>query len=125
MKFYKCNKCGNIIEMIHDSGVKPFCCGEEMSELIANTSDGAHEKHVPVIEEFDNKVVIKVGEVIHPMLEAHYIEWIIVHTDRSIMRKHLKPFDEPIAEFALKDDEIVLSAYAYCNLHGLWKKISE
>ncbi len=125
MKFYKCNKCGNVIEMITDSGVKPLCCNEEMNELIPNASDGAHEKHVPIIEELDGKAIVKIGEVEHPMVETHYIEWVSIHTDRGIQRKKLNPFDKPIVEFSLFENEIVLSAYAYCNLHGLWKKISE
>ena len=125
MKFYKCPHCGNIVEMIIDKGVTPSCCNEMMKELIPNTVDAAEEKHVPVIEESDGKVVVKVGEVIHPSSEEHHIEWIMVHTDRGVYRKYLRPGNEPIAEFLLHDDEIVLSAYEYCNLHGLWKKISE
>ncbi len=125
MKFYKCLHCGNIVEMVLDKGVTPSCCGESMKELIPNSVDASNEKHVPVIIEGDNKVTIKIGEAIHPMSEEHYIEWILIHTDRTIQRKYLRPNAEPVAEFALLDDEIVLSAYAYCNLHGLWKKISE
>ncbi len=125
MKFYKCLHCGNIVEMVLDKGVTPSCCGESMKELIPNSVDASNEKHVPVIIEGDNKVTIKIGETIHPMSEEHYIEWILIHTDRGIQRKYLRPNSEPVAEFALLEDEIVLSAYAYCNLHGLWKKISE
>lgn len=125
MKFYKCLHCGNIVEMVLDKGVTPSCCGESMKELIPNSVDASNEKHVPVIIEGDNKVTIKIGEAVHPMSEEHYIEWILIHTDRTIQRKYLRPNAEPVAEFALLDDEIVLSAYAYCNLHGLWKKISE
>lgn len=125
MKFYKCLHCGNIVEMVLDKGVTPSCCGESMKELIPNSVDASNEKHVPVIIEGDNKVTVKIGEVLHPMSEEHYIEWILIHTDRTIQRKYLRPNSESVAEFALLDDEIVLSAYAYCNLHGLWKKISE
>lgn len=124
MKFYKCEHCGNIIEMIVDKGVNPLCCGEKMKELIPGEVEAAHEKHIPVIEELDDKVIVKVGEVTHPMAEEHYIEWIVIHTDRGVYRKNLKPGDAPIAEFALLDNEITLSAYAYCNLHGLWKKVA-
>lgn len=125
MKFYKCLHCGNIVEMVLDKGAIPSCCGESMKELIPNSVDASNEKHVPVIIEGDNKVTVKIGEVLHPMSEEHYIEWILIHTDRTIQRKYLRPNSESVAEFALLDDEIVLSAYAYCNLHGLWKKISE
>lgn len=124
MKFYKCLHCGNIVEMIEDKNVPLFCCGEKMMELIPGSIDGAKEKHIPVIKEDDGLVTINVGEIDHPMLPEHYIEWIIVHTDRGIYRKHLKPNDKPEAKFALLENEIVLSSYAYCNLHGLWKKIN-
>ena len=124
MKFYKCLHCGNIVEMIEDKNVPLFCCGEKMMELIPGSIDGAKEKHIPVIKEDEGLVTINVGEIDHPMLPEHYIEWIIVHTDRGIYRKHLKPNDKPEAKFALLENEIVLSSYAYCNLHGLWKKIN-
>lgn len=125
MKFYKCAHCGNIIEMINDAGVNPVCCGEKMKELVPGEVEAATEKHVPVIEESDNKVIVKVGEVIHPMADEHFIQWIALHTDRGVQRKNLKPGDQPIAEFYIADNEIVLSSYAYCNLHGLWKKVSD
>ncbi len=125
MKFYKCHHCGNIVEMVVDKGGVPSCCDEAMEELVPNSTDASGEKHVPVIEELDNKVIVKIGEVMHPMIEEHHIEWIMIHTDRGVQRKYLRPNTSPVAEFALLDDEIVLSAYAYCNLHGLWKKISE
>lgn len=124
MKFYKCLHCGNIVEMIKDTNVPLFCCGEKMMELIPGSIDGAKEKHIPLIKEDDGLVTVNVGEIDHPMLPEHYIEWIIVHTDRGIYRKHLKPNDKPEAKFALLENEIVLSSYAYCNLHGLWKKVN-
>lgn len=124
MKFYKCLHCGNVVEMIDDKNVPLFCCGEKMMELIPGSIDGAKEKHIPVIKEDEGLVTINVGEIDHPMLPEHYIEWIIVHTDRGIYRKHLKPNDKPEAKFALLENEIVLSSYAYCNLHGLWKKVN-
>lgn len=124
MKFYKCLHCGNIVEMIKDANVPLFCCGEKMMELIPGSIDGAKEKHIPLIKEDDGLVTVNVGEIDHPMLPEHYIEWIIVHTDRGIYRKHLKPNDKPEAKFALLENEIVLSSYAYCNLHGLWKKVN-
>lgn len=123
MKFYKCSKCGNIVELISEKNGDLICCGEPMKELIPGEVDAAVEKHVPVIKEENGKVIISVGEVSHPMLPEHFIEWIVVHTDQGYYRKRLFPGNKPIAEFALLDNEIVFSAYAYCNLHGLWKKI--
>ena len=125
MKFLKCEHCGNIIEMIDEKHSNIICCGETMKELVPGSVDAAFEKHVPVIEETEGKVIVKVGEVNHPMLPEHFIEWIVVHTDQGVYRKHLKPGHAPVAEFALLDNEVVFSAYAYCNLHGLWKKASE
>ena len=97
------------------------CCGEEMLELVPNTSDGAGEKHVPVIERDGQTVTVKVGSVAHPMLEAHYIQWIALETAQGMQRKTLKPGDEPKAVFALAEGDEPVAAYEYCNLHGLWK----
>lgn len=121
-KFLLCRRCGNLIEMINDSGVTPICCGTDMDVLTANTTEAATEKHIPVVEINGNIAKVTVGEVLHPMEEAHYIEWIYLETDKGIKRVNLKPGDEPIASFALAEDETVTSAYAYCNLHGLWLK---
>jgi superoxide reductase len=121
MKFYKCAHCGNIIAYIHDSGVRVSCCGEEMKELLPNTTDAAGEKHVPVITAEGQTVTVKVGSVTHPMLDAHYIEWIMLETKRGRQRRALKPGEEPEAVFALVPGDEVVAAYEYCNLHGLWK----
>ena len=121
-KFLLCRRCGNLIEMINDSGVTPICCGEDMNVLTANTTEAATEKHIPVVNISDNIVKVTVGEVLHPMEEAHYIEWIYLETTEGIKRKKLQPNDNPIAGFALLDGEKVINAYAYCNLHGLWLK---
>lgn len=120
--FLLCRRCGNLIEMINDSGVTPICCGEDMNVLTANTTEAATEKHIPVVNISDNIVKVTVGEVLHPMEEAHYIEWIYLETTEGVKRKKLQPNDNPIAEFALLDGEKVINAYAYCNLHGLWLK---
>lgn len=120
IKFYRCNHCGNIIAMVHSSGVPVVCCGEPMQELKANTSDGAAEKHVPVISTNGNIVTVKVGSAPHPMTDAHYIEWICLETKQGRQRKSLSPSDEPVAKFALTEGDSVVAAYAYCNLHGLW-----
>lgn len=121
-KFLLCRRCGNLIEMINDSGVTPICCGTDMDVLTANTTEAATEKHIPVIEINGNIAKVTVGEILHPMEEAHYIEWIHLETNKGIKRVNLKPGDEPIVNFALAEDETVTSAYAYCNLHGLWLK---
>ena len=120
MTFYKCSHCGNIIAHLEDSGVRCVCCGEEMKPLIPNTSDGAGEKHVPVISIDGRIVTVTVGSVEHPMLEAHHIAWIILETKQGKQRKTLKPGDKPVAKFALTEDDEAVAAYEYCNLHGLW-----
>ena len=120
-KFYICKKCGKIIEVIKPSPCPTMCCGEAMAELVPGTSDGAHEKHVPVYTVDGNIVSVTVGAVEHPMLDAHYIEWIAVQTQNGLQRKALKPGDAPKASFLLADGETVEAVYAYCNLHSLWK----
>ncbi len=121
MTFYKCEHCGNIIAHINDSGVRCVCCGEEMKPIVPNTSDGAGEKHVPVVSVDGQTVTVTVGSVEHPMLEAHYIMWIMLETKQGRQRKALKPGDKPIASFALTEGDSFVAAYEYCNLHGLWK----
>lgn len=121
LKFFRCEHCGNIIEMVEDKGVPVVCCGQRMTELVAGTSDGAREKHVPVYEVKNNIVHVKVGEVAHPMIPEHYIEWIVLQTKNGVQRKELNPGDKPEACFTLCDGDEVESVYAYCNLHGLWK----
>ena len=121
LKFFRCEHCGNIIEMVEDKGVPVVCCGQRMTELVAGTSDGAREKHVPVYEVKDNIVHVKVGEVAHPMIPEHYIEWIVLQTKNGVQRKELNPGDKPEACFALCDGDEAEAVYAYCNLHGLWK----
>ena len=121
VKFYTCEHCGNMIAMVKDSGVPISCCGENMKEITANTTEAATEKHVPVVEVNGNHVVVKVGSVDHPMSEEHYIEWVLLQTKQGNQRKELKPSDKPCVEFALVDGDEVVAAYAYCNLHGLWK----
>ena len=119
-KFFICKHCGNIVGMIHDAGVPLVCCGEEMSELVANTTDGAQEKHVPVVTVTGSTVHVAVGSVEHPMLDAHYIQWIYLETEQGGQRKALKPGGKPAATFILTEDDKPVAAYEYCNLHGLW-----
>ena len=121
MTFYICQRCKNIVAYLNKDVCNVRCCGEEMVELKPNTSDGAGEKHVPVIERSGNLVTVKVGEVAHPMLDAHYIQWIALETKQGMQRKQLKPGQEPCAVFALVDGDEPVAAYEYCNLHGLWK----
>lgn len=121
MRFFICKHCGNIIGMIHNSGVKVVCCGEPMEELVANTVDAAKEKHVPVLSVNGNTVNVKVGSVSHPMTEEHYIQWIYILTEKGGQRKCFKPGDSSELNFALTEDDKLIAAYAYCNLHGLWK----
>ncbi len=122
MKFFKCKHCGNFIVSIYDSGVAMICCGEEMQELKANTTDGAFEKHVPAVEINGNEVLVKVGSVEHPMLPAHHIDWLILETTNGYQKQDLKQDGKPEAKFVLAAGEKVVAAYEYCNLHGLWKK---
>ena len=104
-----------------DSGVPVMCCGEAMKEIIPGTVDASKEKHVPVYTVEGNKVIVKVGEVEHPMQEEHYIEWISLQTKFGNQRKALKPNEKPEVCFVICDGDEVEAVYAYCNLHGLWK----
>ncbi len=123
MQYYGCKQCGNIIEYVKKSGVPVMCCGKKMTELVPGTSDGAQEKHVPVVTVDGDKVTVEVGAVEHPMVEEHYIEWIAIETTRGSQRVKLDYTDKPRAEFKLADGEELMAAYEYCNLHGLWEKI--
>ena len=121
MKFYVCSHCGNQVTFVKDKGVPVMCCGQKMTELVPGTSDGAHEKHVPVIVTDGAHVTVKVGEVAHPMLEVHFIEWIAIETEQGSAIVYLKPEQAPEARFVLAEGDKLVAAYAYCNLHGLWK----
>lgn len=121
MKFYRCSKCGQIIAIVKETSAPVYCCGEPMEELVPGMTDGAAEKHVPTYSEDGGTVTVRIGSVDHPMLPAHYIEWIAVMTRNGNQRKTLKPGDAPEASFALMVGDEVLAVYAYCNLHGLWK----
>ncbi len=120
-RFFICEHCGNIVAMVRDSGVPVMCCGQKMTELKPNTTDAAGEKHVPVWEVRGNTVAVTVGAVEHPMVDAHYIEWVSLQTKQGNQRKALKPGQAPKAVFAICEGDEVVAAYAYCNLHGLWK----
>jgi len=120
-KFYICPHCRNIVEMVNDAGVKPFCCGQKMDELVPNTVEASGEKHIPAVTVKGNVVEVNVGSVDHPMLDVHWIEWVQLVTENGSQRKFLDPGQAPNVKFLL-GDEMPLAVYAYCNLHGLWKK---
>ena len=117
-KFYICKHCGNVIEKVEDKGGPVVCCGEVMKELQAGIEDAAFEKHIPVYTVEGDTVHVFVGEVEHPMTAEHWIEWVSLKTDKGIQRKYLKPG----VDFKILEGEEVEEVYAYCNLHGLWKK---
>ncbi len=118
-EIYKCNVCGNIVEVIHAGVGELVCCGQPMQLLVEKSQEEGNEKHVPVIETTATGVIVKVGSVLHPMEEKHYIEWIELHTDGAVYRKFLQPAEKPEAEFCVTAKN--LSAREYCNIHGLWK----
>lgn len=118
LEVYKCELCGNIVEVIHGGGATLVCCGQDMTLMTENTVDAAKEKHVPVIEFADGGVKIKVGSVSHPMEEKHYIEWVEIVADGKAYRQFLKPGEAPEAFFPVAVK--TLTVREYCNLHGLW-----
>ena len=119
LEVYKCEICGNIVEMLHEGKGELVCCGQSMKLMAENSVDAVHEKHVPVIEKTETGYKITVGSVAHPMEEKHYIEWIELIVDGKAYRKFLKAGDSPEAEFCI--DGASITGRAYCNLHGLWK----
>lgn len=118
-EIYKCNVCGNIVEVLHAGVGELVCCGQPMQLLVEKKQDVGNEKHVPVIEKTPGGVKVKVGSVPHPMEEKHYIEWVELHADGIVYRKFLKPGEKPEAEFCVTAE--TLSAREYCTIHGLWK----
>lgn len=119
LEVYKCDVCGNIVEMLHAGAGELVCCGQPMNKFVENTVDAAKEKHVPVIEKIDGGYLVKLGAVPHPMEEKHYIEWIELVAGATVLRQFLKPGDAAQAKFETKATGV--SARAYCNLHGLWR----
>ena len=122
LKFYVCPVCGNMVTFVENTGIPVMCCGQDMEEMVPGTTDAAVEKHVPVVEIEGNKVTVKVGEVEHPMTEAHLIKFIAIETKQGSQIKYLTAEDKPVAEFVLSEGDEFVAAYEYCNLHGLWKK---
>lgn len=122
VKFYRCPICGNVIELIDGDSKRITCCGKNMELLVANTVDASVEKHVPVYKRDGEKLIVSVGEVIHPMEEKHYIMWIAMVYDNKVIRVNLLPNEVPEAVFNYVENAEI---YAYCNLHGLWKATVE
>lgn len=120
-KFLVCERCGNIVAMVKESGVSVVCCGQKMSELVPGTVDASREKHIPVYEVEGNKVKVTVGSVEHPMTEEHYIEWVSLQTKLGNQRKQLAPGSKPTVCFSICEGDEVEAVYAYCNLHSLWR----
>jgi superoxide reductase len=119
LEVYKCEVCGNIVEVLHGGDGELVCCGQPMKRFVENTVDAAKEKHVPVIEKVEGGVKVKVGDVAHPMEEKHYIEWVEIIADGKAYRQFLNPGEAPEATFNVEAGQI--TAREYCNLHGLWK----
>jgi superoxide reductase len=119
LQVYKCEVCGNIVEVLHPGKGQLVCCGQPMKLFVENTVDAAKEKHVPVIEKTASGYKVKVGSVVHPMEEKHYIEWIQLIADGRAYRKFLNPGDTPEADFEVSAARV--ATREYCNLHGLWK----
>jgi len=119
LEVYKCEVCGNIVEVLHGGDGELVCCGQPMNRVVENTVDAAKEKHVPVVEKIEGGVKVKVGDVAHPMEEKHYIEWVEIIADGKSYRQFLNPGEAPEATFNIEADQI--TAREYCNIHGLWK----
>ena len=120
-RFFICKKCKTMVALVKKGKCIPDCCGDEMTEIIPGTVEASKEKHIPVIDIKGDLVTVSVGEVEHPMIAEHYIEWISIETNLGNQRKTLEPDEKPVRTFKLLDGEKLISAYAYCNLHGLWK----
>lgn len=119
LDIFKCDKCGNVVELLHSGGGALFCCNAPMVYLAENTVDAAQEKHVPVIEKTESGYLVKVGSVAHPMTDEHLIMWIELVADDVVHRKFLAPGDAPQATFDVKADKV--TAREHCNLHGVWR----
>ncbi len=119
-KFYICEHCGNLIEMVNDAAVPLVCCGQKMTKLEPGTVEASHEKHIPVVKVNDSEVTVTIGSVEHPMTEEHSIIWVYLLTDKGCQRKHLDVGKAPLVKFSLNGEKPI-AVYAYCNLHGLWK----
>jgi len=125
MTFKKCSTCGQMVEMLKETDIPIICCGKAMDTLVPDNGDGAYEKHVPFLVKDDEKhFTVRIGEILHPALEAHHIEWILIETNLRIVRFNLSPTEEPTRKFEIsrKSNEKILNIYENCNLHGLYMK---
>ena len=121
-QIYKCNVCGNVVEVVHVGGGQLVCCGQPMQALDPKSQEEGQEKHLPVVVNQTDKIVIKVGDIPHPMEVSHYIVFIeIVEKSGKICRKYLKPGDLPQVEYDIKDISQIVCVRQYCNIHGLWQ----
>lgn len=121
LQVYKCEICGNVVEILHTGARALVCCKQPMNLLEEKTEEEGREKHLPVIEETDHGVRVTIGSTLHPMVEKHYIEWVEVAVGDKVLRKFLKPGDEPEATFGIADKQMgIAKVRAYCNVHGLW-----
>ena len=118
--FYRCEKCGNLVAVVEKGTCVPTCCGQPMTKLEAGSVEAATEKHIPAVTRADGKIRVRVGEVDHPMLDAHFIGWVALADPTRTLIAYLKPGDEPAVEFFDNGQDDV-TVYAWCNLHGLWK----
>lgn len=121
VQFYQCKKCKKIVEVVASSASPLVCCGDEMTLLKANTTDGATEKHIPAVTVDGNIVKVQIGSAAHPMEDVHWIQFIVLETNQGVYRKNLNPSDKPCADFAILDGEKAVAVYEFCNKHGLWK----
>ena len=121
LKFYKCERCGNIVEVVENKGGTLFCCGAPMAELTVNTVEASHEKHIPVYEVEEDRVRVFIGSIPHPMIPEHHIAWVEIKTKMGVQRKYIADKEEAKVCFKLCKNDELLEVYAYCNLHGLWK----
>lgn len=122
-RFYVCKLCQNFVGKIHDSDIPMFCCGQEMTELVANTVEASKEKHLPVVTVDGDTITVKIGSVPHPMVPEHHIEFVYIETLKGGQRKVLGAGAAPEVTFKLTPDDKLVAAYEFCNLHGLWKTI--
>lgn len=121
MKFFVCEHCGNVICYATDKGVPVMCCGQKMTELVPGTVEASVEKHIPVVEAERGEVSVAIGEAEHPMVDEHWIEWVVLETGDGWQMKRLNPGDKPAVAFSMTEGEEIVAVYAYCNIHGLWK----
>lgn len=120
-KFFICRHCGNLVQLVRDAGVPVVCCGDDMTEIKANTVDASYEKHIPAVKVEGEDITVTVGSMPHPMTAEHHIEWVYLETDKGGQLKRFKVNEDPVLRFKISSDDSLIAAYAYCNLHGLWK----